>query len=244
MDLDVFSRNESVLQQAAVALEAAGFHPCRSSSYVHTLVVDLQPTEEQIFASFRPSARRKVRQLEKHALEIRSIDHPYVARLEQLIIETLQRTDGTYVPQDWPARIALSQSHPHLSRIIGVFRTDRAGPEALVSFLWGAMHGDHGQYRDGGSTRVESGVPLSYALMWDLMRWAKRQGAHWFDLGGVTDGHKDDATDLLGGISDFKRHFTTHAERVGDGWVLNAMTLRARAVRALVHARSRIRSWR
>jgi hypothetical protein len=207
-------------------------------------VVDLTPTEEQIFASFRSSARRNVRQLEKHPLEIRSIDHSYIGRLEQLTIETLRRTDGTYVPQDWSARIALSQSHPHLSRISGVFRTDREGPEALLSFMWGAMHGDHGQYRDGASTRGESRVPLSYALMWDLVRWAKQQGAFWFDLGGVTDGHEGDTTDLLGGISDFKRHFTARTERVGNGWVLNAMTLRARVARGLVQVRSRMRSWR
>jgi CelD/BcsL family acetyltransferase involved in cellulose biosynthesis len=244
MDLDVFSRDESIRQKAAAALEAAGFQSCRSSSYVHTLVVDLTPTEEQIFASFRSSARRNVRQLEKHPLEIRSIDHSYIGRLEQLTIETLRRTDGTYVPQDWSARIALSQSHPHLSRISGVFRTDREGPEALLSFMWGAMHGDHGQYRDGASTRGESRVPVSYALMWDLVRWAKQQGAHWFDLGGVTDGHEGDTIDLLGGISDFKRHFTARTERVGDGWVLNAMTLRARVARGLVQVRSRMRSWR
>ena len=245
MDLDVFTRDPARRDEATSALEEAGFQAADSSSYLQTLVLDLAPTEEEIFASFRGSARRKVRALDKHPLELRCITEvAYATRLEALAMETLRRTAGTYVAQDWRGRIELSKAHPHLSRIAGVFRTDRDGPEALVSFMWGAMHGDHGQYRDGGSTRVEWSVPLSYAPMWDLMKWSRQQGAHWFDLGGVTDGRTGDADDPLGGISEFKRHFTSNVERVGDGWQLPATTLRARAARALGTARALVRGWR
>ena len=243
MDVDVFSRDEQVRVAAGKALEAAGFHAADSNSYVQTLIVDLAPDAEQIFASFSRSARRNIRQIDKHPLERRVIaDARYIPRMEEITRQTLDRTGGLFVAQDWVGRIELSNAHPEMSRIAGMFRTDREGPESLVSFAWGAMHGDHGQYRDGASTRVEWNVALSYALIWDIISWAKTQGARWFDLGGVTDGRQGESDDPLAGISDFKRHFTSQVERVGSGWELEATTLRARAARAFVRARALVRS--
>jgi hypothetical protein len=245
MDVDVFSRDEETRLASARALAAAGFQHAESNSYVQTLTVDLVPNAEQILASFTGSARRNIRQIAKHSFERRVISDPaYIPRIEQITRETLDRTGGTFVPQDWIGRIEHSNAHPELSRIVGMFRTDREGPESLVSFVWGAMHGDHGQYRDGASTRVESNVSLSHALIWDIISWAKAQGALWFDLGGVTDGHQGQSDDPLTGISHFKRLFTSRVERVGDGFALQATTLRARAARALVHARALVRSRR
>ena len=245
MDVDVFSRDDETRLAASRALAAAGFQKADSNSYVQTLTVDLAPDAEQIFASFSRSARRNVRQIDKHPLERRVISDPsYIPRMEEITRQTLERTGGHYVPQDWIGRIELSNAHPELSRIVGMFRTDREGSESLVSFAWGAMHGEHGQYRDGASTRVEWNVALSYALIWDIISWAKTQGASWFDLGGVTDGRQGESDDPLAGISDFKRHFTSSVERVGDGFELQATTLRARAARALARARALVRSGR
>ena len=245
MDVDVFSRDEATRLAASRALAGAGFRGADSNSYVQTLSVDLLPDDEQIFASFSRSARRNVRQIDKHPLERRLISDPiYIPRMEEITRQTLERTGGLYTPQDWAGRIAFSNAHPEMSRIVGVFRADREGTDALVSFAWGAMHGDHGQYRDGASTRVEWNVALSYVLIWDMISWAKAQGAVWFDLGGVTDGRQGESDDPLAGISDFKRHFTSRMERVGDGFELQATTLRARAARALVRARALMRSRR
>jgi lipid II:glycine glycyltransferase (peptidoglycan interpeptide bridge formation enzyme) len=53
--------------------------------------------------------------------------------------------------------------------------------------------------------------------MWDLIRWAKREGARWFDFGGVTRG-AEDKDDALAGISDFKRRFCRNEIALGEEW--------------------------
>lgn len=76
-------------------------------------------------------------------------------------------------------------------------------------------------------------VPLGYALVWDIACWGKRLGAQWLDLGGVTSGRLGDPEDPLGGISDFKRTFSTHTRRVADHLESQPQSLRARAARKL-----------
>ena len=66
-----------------------------------------------------------------------------------------------------------------------------------------------------------------HPLFWDLILWAKRGGATWFDLGGVTTGTTGSG-DPVGGISDFKRLFSKHMAEVADDWVLEPRWLPAR----------------
>ena len=74
-------------------------------------------------------------------------------------------------------------------------------------------------------------APLGYPLLWDLILWSKRQGANWFDLGGVTFGDK--ATDPLKGISDFKRYFSRTVEDLSEEWVMEVRPKRARVAGAV-----------
>jgi lipid II:glycine glycyltransferase (peptidoglycan interpeptide bridge formation enzyme) len=86
---------------------------------------------------------------------------------------------------------------------------------------------DHALYADGASSRdVSVSVPLSYALMWDLIRWSKSMGCEWFDFGGITGGHYEDGSDPLGGISDFKRRFSERVIEVGSEWELKPASWR------------------
>jgi lipid II:glycine glycyltransferase (peptidoglycan interpeptide bridge formation enzyme) len=157
----------------------------------------------------------------------------------------MQRTGGSFETEDWRWRIALSQAAPELSRLIGLFRAETTGPESLLAFAWGCCHGDHAHYEASGSTRPpDLRVSLSYALMWDLMSWARHNGANWFDLGGVPE-ESVESGDSVGGITDFKRHFSDNIVRVGERWVLEPSALRssvARGVGVLVKAARLLRS--
>jgi lipid II:glycine glycyltransferase (peptidoglycan interpeptide bridge formation enzyme) len=117
--------------------------------------------------------------------------------------------------------------------VVGLFRTDREGPEALLAFAWGCAHGDQVEYNAAASTRnPEVRLPMAYALAWDLMRWGKSTGAEQFDFGGITAGTHGEE-DRLGGISDFKRYFTTMEREVGAEWVLEPRPLRAAVASAV-----------
>jgi len=72
---------------------------------------------------------------------------------------------------------------------------------------------------------------MSHRLVRDLILWSKREGAQWFDMGGVTVG--EPVTHPLHGVSVFKRHFTHHLEDVGEEWSMEPHPVRANLVRWL-----------
>jgi hypothetical protein len=241
LSVDVFSFDEHRRHALGRALAGHGFRRAeRANGYVETLVIDLSGSEEEMFRSLHHSARRKIRQIEKLPLEVRTVDDPvFSGRMNQLLQETLDRTGGQYQPRDWPGRIDLSMRSPELSRIIGLFRRDVDRADSLLSFAWGCHCGDHAYYSEAASTRDTGDLraPLAYALMWDLIVWARHTGARWFDLGGVTPGTHTDA-DPLGGISDFKRYFSQTMVTVRDEWILDDHSWRA-SLAAAVHRRLR-----
>ncbi len=239
VNVELFARDPALRSAIAGRLSATGFE--RSivpNCYTSTLVIDLAPDIDTVFGSLERSARRNIRATAKHPVIVRPIDDPGAeARMNDLVREALARTGGRAHTRKWAEIIRFSLTNPSLSRLVGFYRTDVTGPDSLVAFAWGRSHGDHVEYADSGSIRpTDLRVALSYALVWDLIVWAKASGAQWFDLGGVTPGTADANGDPLGGISDFKRFFSSQVEEVGEEWVLTPPTARARLARA-AHAK-------
>ena len=222
------------LDAAGAAFRAAGFESAPMRKWARTLTVDLRPQESEILAGFSQQPRRDLRAIEKLPVKVREItDSRWVPRMEALLHMTYARTGGHVQPGDWPARIALAHNVPTLTRLIGLFRTDRDDDASLVAFTWAIFHGDHATYEIGASQRQDDiRVPLLTPLLWDLIRWARSTGATWFDLGGVSVGSTGSA-DPLEGISDFKRRLSKHEIEIGAQWVLEPHPLRARLARTI-----------
>ena len=240
LNVEVFTRDETKRQLLGSVLEELGLRRLDvANTYRETAVLDLAPpTEEEVFASLSRTARRQINATAKFPVELRELtDIRYEDRIEELRAESLLRASGLYRRQEWGSRLALAKARPDLSRVIGIFRRDEDAPEALLAFAWGCTQGDHVQYADGASTRQANiKMGLSYPLIWDLIRWAHHNGAAWFDLGGITRGGHGDASDPLGGISDFKRHFSRVVVHVADEWLYEPATIRARLARVAHHA--------
>jgi hypothetical protein len=233
--VETFARADADREALEAALAAHRFRRVdEPRRYARTVAVDLQPDEESILASFHAKTRRDIRAAAKHPVRLAPIrDADAVGRMDELYRETMTRTGGEAKSRDWGAVIALSRDYPDLSRLVGLFRTDGGDPDALLAFAWGCGHGDHAHYDAAASTRrTELKVPLAYPLVWDLMCWAKRHGARWFDFGGVTEGHLG-SDDRLGGISDFKRYFSKEVVAVGGEWLLEPHWVRAQLARAV-----------
>jgi hypothetical protein len=236
LDVEIFAADPSRRQLLGAALAEAGFSsaPLRRS-YTETLTSDLLPSDEEHLAALSANTRRHVRAIHKRPVVLRQVEDPALApRLDALLGETMQRTGGDRQSRDWRWKIALSQAAPHQSRLIGLFRTEAEGPESLLAFAWGCCHGEYAHYEASGSTRPpDLKMSFSYALMWDLMCWARQYGARWFDFGGITEGRMG-SDDPMGGISDFKRHFGNTVMRVGELWVLEPSTFRASLARGVI----------
>lgn len=225
--------------RAALTLRQFRVAPLQNA-YTRTLRLGLGPDIEQVLAGLHSSARRNIRELSKRPVVLEPITDPALSeRMEELTRETMLRTGGEFRPRDWRPVIELSQALPHRSRLVGIRRTDTAGPDALIGFSWGCHHGDHAVYADSASVRpTDIRIAVAYPLLWDLIAWAKATGARWFDLGGVTLGGATDG-DPLGGISDFKRFFSEDLITVGEEWQMAPHTLRAAAAQAVHRWRTR-----
>jgi len=198
------------------------------SSYRHTLVIDLKPTDDEVFATFSKSARQAIRDTTKKGLKSIILTEPkYAERLNQLQEEALRRTGGDFHADDWEETLRLSREHPNLSCIFGLFLGDGTAPEDMVAFSWVMNQGDHGEYRAAGSTRrSDIKVSLGYLPVWEMIRWSKATGAIWFDMGGVTlEGSGDSA---LEGISAFKRYFSQKVAEVGSEWAFEPSPAKAK----------------
>jgi hypothetical protein len=249
--VEVFALDPECRARTSEALRRHGFLQVRADrSYERTLVMDLTPSEDVLLAGFHRNARQRIRAVRKLPVELTTAESVVLApRLQELDDATRRRTGGELRRLDWEAFVRMSVEVPHLSRIAILKRTDRDGPESVLAFAWGCRHGEGGQYFESGSVRADDmTVPTGYALLWDLISWARSGGANWFDLGGVTAGGVG-SDDALGGISDFKRRFCQLELEVGEQWQLEPRPVRAAAARMmsggaglLRHAVSRIRS--
>ncbi|HYS20649.1 MAG TPA: GNAT family N-acetyltransferase [Gemmatimonadales bacterium] len=232
LTVEVFSRDGDTRTRFRELLAQAGFAraaTCRNGST--TLALDLWPGEDQLLASFSATARQGIRAVRKFPVQVRQIEDPRLGnRLDVLSRESFARTGGRYEALwDWAGVIDLSRSAANDSRLVGLFRTDREGPDALLGFSWGWWNGQSVSYYAGASSRPGDlrRLKIAYPLVWDLIKWAKQTGATWFDFGGVTAGSAGSG-DPLGGISDFKRFFSEQVADVAEDWVLELRPLPAR----------------
>lgn len=221
-------------------LESLGFTRMSAPRcYEHTLILSLDADEEAIFASLHKTARMNIRAVKKVEVRVLPILHrQWFRRLDAIATETFARTGGRYDQHDWARIVAICEREPGISRLVGLFREDVEGEGSLIAFAWGCGHGDHAHYSSAGSTReVGRRIPMMYPLLWDLIVWAKQNGARFFDFGGVTPGGLG-GDDPLGGISDFKRFFTPNVVQVGAEWSYEPRPMQAQAAKIVKSASS------
>ncbi|HET7614053.1 MAG TPA: GNAT family N-acetyltransferase [Gemmatimonadaceae bacterium] len=244
VSVDVYGLDAGARSRTGRTLRDAGFARVPTTrNYERTLLLDLSPSEDALFAALHKNARQGVRNIGKFPVRLSTAGSVAIAdRLQELSDETRERTGGEHRPIDWRSFIEMSNAVPDRSRIAVLERTDIIGPSSIIAFAWGCAHGDVAEYSESGSVRVsDMKISTSYALLWDLITWARRGGARTFDLGGVTVGNTA-SDDPLGGISDFKRRFSQHEAEVGEQWELVSAPFRAAVAAAVSRSATFVRS--
>jgi lipid II:glycine glycyltransferase (peptidoglycan interpeptide bridge formation enzyme) len=242
--VDAFAIDAEARARTAEALRRRGFLKVAATrSYERTLMLDLAAAEDSLFAGLHKNARQGIRNVTKFPVRLATAESVDLAsRLEKLADDTRERTGGERRHLNWRTFIEMSRQAPNLSRIAILERTDRGAPDSVLAFAWGCMHGDVAEYSESGSERVgDMKISTSYALLWDLIGWARRNGAKWFDFGGVTSGNTESG-DPLGGISDFKRRFSQHEVEVGEQWEFYPHPRRAAIASAVSRTAAFVRS--
>jgi hypothetical protein len=228
-EVSTFHRDASLRARLGAHLESLGFSAVSEPEmrvYRNTAAVDLRADEPTLMAGLHKTARRHVRAIDKNPVRLGPIEPRHAAAVEALVRETRSRTGGAYSPRPWARLIGFSHDHPELMHWVGLFHEPS---DELVAFASSHHHGDYATYADAGSARRDDlKLPLGYALVWDLICWARSQGAVWFDFGGITDGSYGDGKDPTGGISDFKRYFRGEQIEVASEWLLEPHPARAK----------------
>jgi len=203
-------------------------------SYARTSLIDLRPSEDELFARLHPTARRHIRAATKKPVTLEPIRGTERRdAMQALLVETRRRTHGPLPGHSLDEILAVAEAQPDLIHVVGLSSRDDG---RLLAFAIGHYDGDHVTYGEAASTRDGAyHFPLGYAPLWDLVLWAKRRGATTFDLGGITPGSHADADDELGGISDFKRYFRGEERFVGQEWIAEPHALRAAIASRISH---------
>ncbi|MFZ5845530.1 MAG: lipid II:glycine glycyltransferase FemX [Patescibacteria group bacterium] len=165
-----------------------------------TLIIDLTPTEKQIFKSFNEAKRRAVRRAQKNNLLI------YESANVQELIKIKNKSAGflgfitTFgVRELWKA---FAPSH---ATILLAY-----SPESLPEVVGGLLllFGDHtAYYWLAGATRKGKKMFAPTLLAWEALKLAKNRGCTRFDFVGVWDERLPKQNNSWRGFTKFKEGF-------------------------------------
>jgi len=195
---------------AAEPLRAAGFarSPQDIQPVLATLELDLAPDEEALLAAMDKDTRWSVRQGPKRGVQVReSSDEAGLRAFYDLYALTGQRADfitrtWDYYRSLWRALIDARMATLRLAYV--------EGAPVAGAMTW--RSGERVVYQTGATNDAARKSHAAYALLWECIIGAKREGAKRFDFGGIpTDvGRKDDP---MYGPYLFKRGFGGVARR-------------------------------
>jgi lipid II:glycine glycyltransferase (peptidoglycan interpeptide bridge formation enzyme) len=191
-------------------------HPALNPS--STMVLDLEPTEEELLRAMHEKTRYNIRLAERHGVTI-SVAQSEIERERflDLMDETAARDhfvqhDRTYLR----ATVDFLTEH-HAGRI----RVAKLDDKILAANLE-LSYGDTATYLYGASSSEHRNVMAPFALQWNAIREAKMLGARLYDFWGANPESKamPDYKTSWEGISRFKKGFGSRIVNVQGTWDL------------------------
>jgi hypothetical protein len=229
--LQPFRLGEQELNEFEARARDAGFERAPAIDVTRTLLMDLRPTPDELLAGFSKSHRQRIRHRGRNECRIvRLEDTSLIPRCREAEAASRSRTTGGTSGYDFDSLFALARRYPDRAFTLGLFLNE--SPDELLAFVTAVRHGKIAEYQAAGSFHNPAlrSIPFNSFLLWDLILWARENGAEDLDLGGVTPGGPDDK---LAGISEFKRHFTERELEVGREMLTVLKPAHCAAFRAL-----------
>jgi lipid II:glycine glycyltransferase (peptidoglycan interpeptide bridge formation enzyme) len=166
---------------------------------VHTLIADLRKSEQERLASLHPKTRYNLRLAWRHGVEVAESLDPADARgFHDLFLETAGRNGFFAEPFSFFLNLAQCLFPSGRARFLFA-KKDGLPCSAMVLLICGKR----ATYLYGASSDERRRFMSTYALHWEAMRVAFREGCTEYDFYGYDPfGHPDH---LYAGISRFKR---------------------------------------
>jgi len=171
-----------------------------------TVIVDLEPSEEEIFASFRQRARREIRAADKDGIRVEkvAVTDATMSQMFDLYALTGKRAPFFVRPKDYYTTFWNSWHAAGEGDLYFAYAPDRETP---IAGAFVCHMGDKALYKDGGSERTEY-RHFSHKLQWEIMKDLKAHGITKYDLHGVPPSERlNDPTHPMAGLAEFKLSF-------------------------------------
>lgn len=172
-----------------------------------TILVDLTPSQQDIFNRFTSAKRRAVRRAEKYGVTIReSHDINELVRIKNKSAGLFGFVTTFGIAKIWPifapehAAILLAYV-PKRQAFTKIVREELIGGVLLL--FWE----DTAFYWIAGATRLGKHTFAPTLLAWECMKLAKKRGAKMFDFVGVWDARLSKEFDSWKGFTKFKEGF-------------------------------------
>jgi hypothetical protein len=178
-----------------------------------TLMLELMPSSDELLKSLPQKTRHKIRHASKSRAHILELTRPECMEIcETAMNASRKRSGGGVTDFDFKAPFALARKRPEMARILGLYLDEKW--DQPLAYVIGYVTGTRAEFASAGAFGDSAlrSIPYNYFLLWELMNWARSQGAREIDLGGITDGGPNDP---LQGIARFKRSFSEREIEIG-----------------------------
>jgi peptidoglycan pentaglycine glycine transferase (the first glycine) len=188
------------------ALEKESVIPKAKKAHAHyqpesTLIISLQPSEEEILTQMKPKGRYNIKIAQKHGVKIRLSEDKKedLQKFYKILKETTARDQFSGHPLSYyenmleklgPKKVKLWLAEYNNKIIAGVIATYFAD---TVTYYFGA------------SASQNRNIMAPYLLHWEIMKHAKKEGYEYYDMFGIAP--ENSPHHPWAGVTEFKLKF-------------------------------------
>ena len=184
-----------------------------------TIIVDLTQDEDQLLAAMKQKTRYNIRLAERHGVKVcPSADLEGFYRMMQ----TTAQRDGFALHSAEYYRRAYDIFEPQGQVVL----LEAVLDEKPLAYLMAFRQHERAWYFYGASDDEMRNLMPTYLLQWEAMRWAKANGAKFYDLWGIPDADEEtleeqftQRSDGLWGVYRFKRGFGGQVMRSASAFI-------------------------
>lgn len=165
----------------------------------HTVMIDLNKSEEELLAEMRRQTRYEVRRADKVGIKVeKGNDKKIFEEFHAVQVETAKRQN--FVPPSLEVLLAEKQA---FGDNIVIYKAISDGKPVAYGLI--IKSGVEADYYEAASTELNRKLPGAYALLWQAMRDLKAEGYSRFNLWGIAPAGQPNHR--YAGVTTFKTGF-------------------------------------
>lgn len=189
--------------------------PTEVQNSTATILIDLQPDEDAIIASFKPKCRYNIRLAARRGVTVRraAVDSTTIDVMYRLMRETQRRAGFMLRPLQYFADYWLLQHAAGQGDLYFATLDDEVLAGCFVTHV-----GRKAWYKDGGSSRRHHELMAPYLLQWEVMRSLRDRGTRVYDLVAVPPAAELGPSHPFYGLYRFKSGFNDQITEFVGTW--------------------------